>query len=162
MAFNRLADRRIDALNPRTAMRHLPAGRLSVALGRGLHGGERRGVRGVDALVLAEPLAARSCRCRCCSGCWATRTRSGSPAWRTSGWARRWPWRRSRPGSRLRGDLAWPPVLLGLAVLFWVAGFDIIYACQDVDFDRAHGLHSLPARLGRPRPCAWRRPAMPR
>src|SRR5260370_1432749 len=48
----------------------------------------------------------------------------------------------------LRGDLKWPPVLLGLAVLFWVTGFDIIYACQDVAFDRAHGLHSIPQRLG--------------
>ena len=36
----------------------------------------------------------------------------------------------------LRGDLAWPPIFLGLAVLFWVAGFDIIYACQDEAFDR--------------------------
>jgi 4-hydroxybenzoate polyprenyltransferase len=48
----------------------------------------------------------------------------------------------------LRGDLAWPPVLLGLAVLLWVAGFDVIYACQDVDFDRRAGLRSIPARLG--------------
>ena len=48
----------------------------------------------------------------------------------------------------LRGDLAWPPVLLGLAVLFWVSGFDIIYACQDAAFDREAGLHSLPGRLG--------------
>jgi 4-hydroxybenzoate polyprenyltransferase len=48
----------------------------------------------------------------------------------------------------LRGDLQWPPVLLGLAVLFWVTGFDVIYACQDVEFDRTHGLHSIPGRLG--------------
>jgi 4-hydroxybenzoate polyprenyltransferase len=40
------------------------------------------------------------------------------------------------------------PVVLGLAVLFWVAGFDILYACQDVDVDRRLGLHSVPARLG--------------
>ena len=40
------------------------------------------------------------------------------------------------------------PGVLGLAVLFWVAGFDIIYACQDVDFDRRARLHSIPARLG--------------
>jgi 4-hydroxybenzoate polyprenyltransferase len=50
----------------------------------------------------------------------------------------------------LRGDLAWPPVVLGLAVLFWVSGFDVIYACQDVEFDRAHGLFSIPRRLGVP------------
>jgi 4-hydroxybenzoate polyprenyltransferase len=40
------------------------------------------------------------------------------------------------------------PIVLGLAVLFWVAGFDILYACQDVDFDRKAKLHSVPARLG--------------
>jgi 4-hydroxybenzoate polyprenyltransferase len=40
------------------------------------------------------------------------------------------------------------PLVLGLAVLFWVAGFDILYACQDIDFDRSRGLASVPARLG--------------
>lgn len=44
--------------------------------------------------------------------------------------------------------LAWPPLLLGLAVLFWVTGFDVIYACQDIEFDRRSGLQSIPARLG--------------
>ncbi len=48
----------------------------------------------------------------------------------------------------LRASIAWPPVLLGLAVLTWVTGFDVIYACQDVDFDREQGLRSVPARLG--------------
>jgi 4-hydroxybenzoate polyprenyltransferase len=48
----------------------------------------------------------------------------------------------------LRANLDWPPVILGLAVLFWVAGFDIIYACQDVDFDRTAGLRSIPTALG--------------
>ncbi len=43
------------------------------------------------------------------------------------------------------------PVVLGLAVLLWVAGFDTIYACQDVEFDRQQGLRSLPASLGVPR-----------
>jgi 4-hydroxybenzoate polyprenyltransferase len=46
------------------------------------------------------------------------------------------------------GGLAAAPLLLGAAVLTWVAGFDTIYACQDVAFDRAQGLHSLPARFG--------------
>jgi 4-hydroxybenzoate polyprenyltransferase len=50
----------------------------------------------------------------------------------------------------IRGELAWPPVVLGCAVLLWVAGFDIIYACQDVEVDRRLGLRSLPARLGVP------------
>ena len=52
----------------------------------------------------------------------------------------------------IRGGDAWPtlatPLLLGGAVLFWVAGFDILYACQDVDFDRKARLHSVPAALG--------------
>ena len=48
----------------------------------------------------------------------------------------------------LRGDVAWPPVLLALAVLLWVAGFDIIYACQDVEFDRSVELRSIPKALG--------------
>jgi 4-hydroxybenzoate polyprenyltransferase len=48
----------------------------------------------------------------------------------------------------VRGSFSPVPLALSLAVLCWVAGFDVIYACQDVDFDRAQGLHSLPARLG--------------
>lgn len=48
----------------------------------------------------------------------------------------------------LTGGLAWPPVLLGLAVSFWVAGFDIIFALQDKDADEAEGLHSIPVRFG--------------
>ena len=39
-------------------------------------------------------------------------------------------------------------MILGLGVIFWTAGFDILYACQDVDFDREKGLHSIPAKLG--------------
>ena len=50
----------------------------------------------------------------------------------------------------LRGDIAWPPVLLALAVLFWVSGFDVIYACQDVGFDSQVGLKSVPSRIGVP------------
>jgi 4-hydroxybenzoate polyprenyltransferase len=51
----------------------------------------------------------------------------------------------------VRGDLGLPPIFLGLAVLCWVSGFDIIYACQDETFDRAAGLHSIPARWGTPK-----------
>ena len=46
------------------------------------------------------------------------------------------------------GEVAAAPVVLGLAVLFWVAGFDILYAMADIDFDRASGLYSIPARFG--------------
>ncbi|HEY3418739.1 MAG TPA: UbiA-like polyprenyltransferase, partial [Armatimonadota bacterium] len=48
----------------------------------------------------------------------------------------------------LTGHLPLPPMLLTLAVICWTAGFDIIYACQDIDFDRTTGLYSIPARLG--------------
>jgi 4-hydroxybenzoate polyprenyltransferase len=48
----------------------------------------------------------------------------------------------------VRGTLDWRPMVLGLAVLFWTAGFDIIYACQDYAFDVAKGVHSIPARFG--------------
>ncbi len=46
------------------------------------------------------------------------------------------------------GIFSWIPVLIGAAVAFWVAGFDTMYACQDIEFDRQHGLHSIPARFG--------------
>src|SRR5512138_3472752 len=48
----------------------------------------------------------------------------------------------------IRGEVELPPVLLAAAVLFWVAGLDILYALQDLDFDRASGLHSIPVALG--------------
>lgn len=48
----------------------------------------------------------------------------------------------------LRGDIAWPVIALAFAVLFWVAGFDIFYALQDYDYDVQHDLHSIPSRLG--------------
>ena len=147
MAFNRLVDRRIDALNPRTSSRHLPAGVLSV-----------RAVAAFWAvcssifvlaaflflpnrwpLVLALPVLAWLC-----GYSYAKRFTSLAHVWLGSAlmlapiaaWI------------ALRGDVQWPPVLLGLAVLFWVTGFDVIYACQDVDFDRSAGLFSIPSRLG--------------
>jgi len=47
-----------------------------------------------------------------------------------------------------RGDITWVPLILGLAVALWVAGLDIIYACQDVEFDRGESLHSIPQKFG--------------
>ncbi len=54
----------------------------------------------------------------------------------------------------IRGRFEAVPLALGLAVVLWVAGFDTIYACQDVEFDRREGLRSIPARLGVPRALA--------
>lgn len=147
MAFNRLVDRKIDALNPRTAGRHLPTGRISVAAVRIFFAGCAAGFVASTLLflpnrwplVLSAPVLAWLC-----GYSYAKRFTSLAHAWLGSAlmlspiaaWI------------ALRGDIAWPPVLLGLAVLFWVNGFDIIYACQDVDFDRAQGLKSIPQRFG--------------
>ncbi|WP_435017133.1 UbiA-like polyprenyltransferase [Tundrisphaera sp. TA3] len=147
MAFNRLLDRHIDARNPRTASRHLPSGRLSV--------------------MSVTVFAVASCACFIAGtlSFWPNRwplILSGpvllwllgySFAKRFTALAHLWlgvalglaplaAW------IALRADIAWPPVLLGLAVIFWVTGFDVIYACQDADFDRDQGLHSIPASLG--------------
>jgi 4-hydroxybenzoate polyprenyltransferase len=149
MAFNRLVDRRIDALNPRTATRHLPAGTLSVSAVWAFWLACVAGFLASTLLfwpnrwptILAIPVLAWLC-----GYSFAKRFTSLAHVWLGSAlmlapiaaWI------------ALRGDVQWPPVLLGLVVLFWVSGFDIIYACQDVEFDRAQGLHSVPSQLGVP------------
>jgi 4-hydroxybenzoate polyprenyltransferase len=147
MAFNRLADRRIDALNPRTAGRHLPTGRLSA--------------RSVAVLTAMSALAFIAATLLFLPNQWPLYLSVPVLAWLLGySYAKRFTrlahfWLGLSLGLApiaawiaLRGDLAWPPILLALAVLLWVTGFDIIYACQDVDFDRATGLHSLPGALG--------------
>jgi 4-hydroxybenzoate polyprenyltransferase len=147
MAFNRLVDRHYDAQNPRTATRHLPAGKLSVvsvtiftvASGLGFIASTLLFLPNPWPLVLSTPvllwLLAYSLTKRFTSLAhfWLGISLSLAPV---ASWI------------ALRGDIAWPPVLLALAVALWVSGFDIIYACQDVDFDRSANLRSIPARLG--------------
>ena len=152
MAFNRLADRDVDALNPRTAGRHLPAGLLTV---RGvtlfLAFCSIAFVASTALFLLAEPgnfwplvlsvpvllfLLAYS---------WTKRFTALAHFWLGT-------------ALLLAPVAAWIaicgftrleiPLVLGLAVCAWVAGFDIIYASQDAEFDRRSGLHSIPARLG--------------
>ncbi len=148
MAFNRVADRRIDAANPRTAERHLPAGRLSVGVvvaftvaSAGLFVASTLFFlpRNPWPLILSVPVLAWLL-----GYSYAKRFTSGAHFWLGGalGFAPVAAW------IAIRGSLDWPPVWLGLAVLFWVAGFDILYACQDADFDRMVGLRSVPARLG--------------
>jgi 4-hydroxybenzoate polyprenyltransferase len=147
MAFNRLVDRRIDALNPRTAMRHLPSGQLSVGSVAAFTA--INGVAFIAATLLFWPNP------------WPLRLSVPVLLWllgysytkRFTSLAHAWlgaslAMAPMAAWIALRGSLAWPPMLLGLAVLFWVTGFDVIYACQDVDFDRSQRLRSLPARLG--------------
>jgi 4-hydroxybenzoate polyprenyltransferase len=150
MAFNRIADRRIDAKNPRTAGRHLPAGLLSlraavlftIACAAGFIASTLLFLPNRLPLVLSVPVLAFLCgysyakRWTPLAHYWLGAALMLSPI---AAWI------------AIAGDVAWPPVLLGLAVFFWVGGFDIIYACQDVEFDRLQRLSSVPARFGVPR-----------
>jgi 4-hydroxybenzoate polyprenyltransferase len=145
MGFNRLVDRKIDAANPRTAKRALPAGLVSplwVALFI---------AASAAVLVLAawklNPLAfylspvalgilflySYTKRFTWASHLFLGLSLAGAPlgAW-----------------IAVRGDVTAAPVLLAACVLLWVAGFDVLYALQDLDFDRKSGLFSMPARFG--------------
>ena len=147
MAFNRWADRRIDALNPRTASRHLPTGQLSVAAVVVFTIASAAGFVAATLLFLPNrwPLLLSGPVLLWLLGYSLTKRWTSLAHFWLGGALMLAP---IAAWIALRGDLGWPPVLLGLAVLFWVSGFDIIYACQDVEFDRAHGLHSVPARFG--------------
>ena len=144
MAFNRLVDRRMDAENPRTADRHLPRARVggecrSVLSGRG------RWFCGLDAVVSAEPLAAVALAAG--AGVpvrlFVRQTLHGPVPLLAGGRADAFA---GLHVDRTAREVTWPPVLLGLAILFWVGGFDVIYACQDTEFDKSRRLHSIPAR----------------
>ena len=157
MAFNRLTDRRIDAANPRTAGRHLPSGRLTptavwlftLLCAAGFVASTMLFLGATPPnpwpLYLSAPVLAfvgaysLTKRFTALSHFWLGASLMLAPV---AAWI------------AIRGDDAWPtlatPLLLGGAVLFWVAGFDILYACQDVDFDRKARLHSVPAALGVP------------
>lgn len=156
MAFNRLADRDVDALNPRTARRHLPAGILSVGAVRGFFG-LSLGIYLVGAalfwpnylpLLLALPVLGVLL-----GYSYAKRFTSLSQFWLglALGLAPVCAWIALRGNEVLDhpADLL-PAGLLGLAVLFWVAGFDTLYASQDYEFDRQAGLQSIPTALGLP------------
>ena len=151
MAFNRLADRRLDAANPRTAGRHLPAGLLSPAIvwtffllaAVGFVSSTLIFFVAFDnpwPLWLSVPVLLFICaysytkRFTALAHFWLGASLLLAPL---AAWI----------AVRGVGDLL-TPLVLGGAVLFWVAGFDILYACQDVDFDRKAKLHSIPAILG--------------
>ncbi len=145
MAFNRFLDSEIDGQNPRTAMRSIPAGRLSRSFALGFT---------LVCLALFVFICARlNPLALVCSplvilvllGYSATKrfTRySHFVLGLALGLAPVGAW------VAVTGQLHWDPVLLGLAVAGWTAGFDMIYACQDIEFDREVGLHSIPARIG--------------
>lgn len=145
MGFNRLADHEYDARNPRTQTRELPQGRLS------------RGAVWVFTLALSGLFVLAAFQLRPICG-WlsplALLIVSGYSYTKRFTW-----WTHIFLGLALAmapvggwlavaGELALAPWLLGLAMLTWVAGFDVIYACQDMEFDRHEGLRSIPACFG--------------
>ena len=150
MGMNRVADAALDARNPRTAGRAIPAARLSrgVALVLALASGAafvglawlfvplRGNVwPGLLAPVFLGVLVGYS---------WTKRFTilTHGVLGLALGLAPVGAW------LAIRGSVSAVAVLIGAAVLFWTAGFDILYACQDVAVDRREGLHSIPARLG--------------
>ncbi len=145
MAFNRLADHRYDTENPRTASRALPAGRLTrrhawvVTLASAAIFVTAAGMLNRLCLTLALPTLAVLL-----GYSMAKRFTPAAHLWLGSalGMAPMGAWIAET------GRLAWPPVVLGVAVMMWVAGFDVIYSLQDEDFDRRYGLYSLPVTLG--------------
>lgn len=157
MAFNRLVDRDLDGQNPRTRMRHLPAGILSVrsvALFFVLMCG---GFVLATLLFLPNwlPLAlALPVMLFLCGYSFAKRFTSAAHFWLGAALMlapiAAWIALRGAVVIHDPRDLL-PALALGMAVLLWVAGFDIIYACQDAEFDRQSNLHSVPARWGVPR-----------
>lgn len=148
MAFNRVVDRHLDARNPRTASRHLVVGSVSVGYAKAFTAVAAAVFVGAAALLnptalwLSVPvlgvLLGYSYLKRFTSaahfGVGAALGLSPLGAWVAG-------------AGGLDGDLA-VPLALGSAVLLWVAGFDVIYACQDAEVDRREGLSSIPARLG--------------
>jgi 4-hydroxybenzoate polyprenyltransferase len=152
MAFNRLVDRDIDALNPRTAKRHLPAGLLSVSAVIVFLLVCSTGLVAAAALFLwADPpnawplIFSVPVLLFVFAYSWTKRFTALAHFWLGASLllAPLCAWIAIRGMEELQ-----MPLVLGLAVCAWVTGFDIIYACQDVDFDRRAKLHSIPARLG--------------
>lgn len=150
MAFNRLVDHRLDAANPRTSNRHLPAGLLSrrfviiftLACSLGFIAATLVFLPKRLPIILSVPvllyLLSYSFTKRWTMLChyWLSAALCLSPI---AAWI------------AVRDTVELPAVLLASVVFFWVGGFDILYACQDFAFDRQAGLHSIPARLGIPR-----------
>lgn len=147
MGFNRLVDARLDALNPRTANREIPRGAMSLR-----EAGVFVAVSSfmfVYAAWRLNPLCALLSPLALAIVFWY------SLAKRYTSWTQLF-LGLAMAVAPVGGWLAvggrggWEPWLLGLAIGAWVGGFDVLYACQDIDFDRAHGLRSIPARFGVP------------
>ena len=147
MGFNRLVDARLDALNPRTASREIPRGAMS----------RKQAV--VFVVVSSIAFVAVSWQISWLCGILSPVARASvfwySLAKRYTAYTQAY-LGLAMAVAPVGGWLAaggrggWEPWLLGLAIGLWVGGFDILYACQDLAFDRAHGLRSIPVRFGVP------------
>jgi len=145
MGFNRIVDRKIDALNPRTAQRHLPKGQITTASAWVLVCLSAVGLVLVTRCI--NPLCFWLSPVALLVVCFYSYTKRFTDFSHfflglALGIAPLGAW------LAVRGTFDWPPIILAVAVGFWLVGFDIIYATQDHEFDKQHGLHSLPVRLG--------------
>ena len=145
MTFNRLVDRSFDARNPRTASRALVTRSLTEGFAWSFFAASAilfivaAAMLNRLAFILSFPVLALLLGYSFTKRfTWGTHFFLGA----SLGCAPLGAW------IAVRGSFDVPPMLLGLAVLCWTAGFDIIYSCQDVDFDRREGLQSLPKRWG--------------
>jgi 4-hydroxybenzoate polyprenyltransferase len=145
MGLNRLIDAEIDARNPRTATRAIPAGLLSkgsvaffilVSILLLLFAAYRLNPLCLKLAPLALFFLVLYSYCKRFTALAHIVLGICLAAAPVGAWI------------AIRGDVTLPPLLLGAAVMFWVAGFDILYALQDLEFDRQAGLHSIPVKLG--------------
>lgn len=151
MAFNRIADREYDADNPRTNARAIPAGTLR--LGHATLFFWMSCATFFVAAAMLNRLALALSPLALGVTLFYSLTKRFTPLCHfilglSLGIAPAAAW------IATTGSLAWPIGLVSLGVTLWTAGFDILYALQDVDFDRAHGLRSLPETIGVPRALA--------
>jgi len=146
MAFNRVADKEYDARNPRTSMRAIPAGALSVGFVLAFT------IIGAALFVFAAAMLNRLTLLLSPVALASIVFYSYTKRWTLlSHLVLGWCLAIAPTGAwiAVRGAIDSPiPLLLSLTVMLWTAGFDVLYACQDYDFDRREGLHSIPARFG--------------
>jgi 4-hydroxybenzoate polyprenyltransferase len=146
MAFNRIADKDYDARNPRTKARAIPAGALSVAFVLVFT------IVGAFVLIFAAAMLNRLTLMLSPIALASIVLYSYTKRWTLlSHLVLGWCLAIAPTGAwiAVRGSIDSPvPLLLSLVVMLWTAGFDVLYACQDYDFDRRENLYSIPARFG--------------